>query len=152
MQKMYREIDEPHFSYFCLIWGCCGESKLNSLQKIQNIAARIVTNSPYDAPAAPLLQSLGWLSIKDLLKKETAMFTYRSLNSLAHQYLPELFTKCSKSNGLNLCSSETNLQIPLLSTFIGQNTYCYHGAKLWNELSREAKLAPSLKTFKKSII
>ena len=38
--------------------------KLNSLQKIQNRAARITTNSPYDASAAPLLQNLGWPSIK----------------------------------------------------------------------------------------
>ena len=50
------------------------------------------------------------------------------------------------------CSSETNLQIPLPRTSIGQNAYCYRGAKLWNELSREAKLVPLWKTFKKSII
>ena len=56
--KMYKEIVEPHFNYCCSIWGCCGESKLNSLQNIQNSAARIVTNSLYDAPAVPLLQSL----------------------------------------------------------------------------------------------
>jgi len=142
---MYRGIVEPHFSYCCSIWGyCCsiwgycGESKLNSLQNFQNRAARIVTNSPYDAPAAPLLQSLGWLSIKDLIRKGTAMLTYKLLNSLAPQYLTELFTKCSELNGLSLRSSETNLQIPLLRTFIRQNACCYRGAKLWNELSREA--------------
>ena len=80
------------------------------------------------------------------------MLTYKSLNSLASQYLTELFTKCSESNGLNLPSCEKNLQLPLLRTSIGQNAYCYRGAKLLNELSREAKLALSLKTFKKSII
>ena len=119
--------------------------------KRPRIAARIVANSPYDALAAPLLQSLGWLSIKGLRRKETAMLTYKSLNSLAPQYLTELFTKCSESNGLNLRSSESNLQIPIIKTSIGQNAYCYSGAKLWNELSRDVKLATSLKTFKKSI-
>ena len=80
------------------------------------------------------------------------MLTYISLNSLAPQYLTEPFTKCSRGDGLNLRSTETDLQIPLLRTSIGQNAYCYFGGKLWNELSREAKLAPSLKTFKKSFI
>ena len=56
------------------------------------------------------------------------------------QYLTEPFTKCSKSNGLNLHSSERKLQISLLRTSIGQKAYCYCGVKLWNELSREAKL------------
>ena len=44
------------------------------------------------------------------------MLTYKSLNSLAPQYLTELFTKCSESNGLNLRAIEKNLQIPLLRT------------------------------------
>ena len=44
LQKMYRGIVEPHFSYCCSVWGCCSETKLNSLQKIQNRAARITTN------------------------------------------------------------------------------------------------------------
>ena len=42
LQKMYRGIVEPYFSYCCSICGYCGESKLNFLQKIQNRAARIV--------------------------------------------------------------------------------------------------------------
>ena len=86
LQKMYRGIFEPHFSYCCSVWDCCSETKLNSLQKIQNRAARITTNSLYDAPAVPLLQNLGWPSIRDLIKKETATLTYKALNSLAPQY------------------------------------------------------------------
>ena len=60
--------------------GVCSETKLNSLQKIQNSAARIIPNSPYDASAVPLLQNLGWPSIRDLIKKETATLTYKALN------------------------------------------------------------------------
>ena len=55
----------------------------------------------------------------------------------------ELFTKCFEGNGRNIRSSEANLQIPLLRTSMGQNASCYRGAKLWNELSRKAKLGPS---------
>ena len=42
LNKMYRGIVEPHLIYFCSVWGCCSESKLDVLQKIQNRAARIV--------------------------------------------------------------------------------------------------------------
>ena len=31
LQKMYRGIVEPHFSYGCSVWGCCSEIKLNFL-------------------------------------------------------------------------------------------------------------------------
>ena len=152
LQKMYRGIVEPHFSYCCSVWGCCSETKLNSLQRIQNRAARITTNSPYDASAVPLLKNLGWPSIRDLIRKETVSLTYKALNSLAPQYLGELFTKCSERSDRNLRSTETkNLQIPLLRTCTGQKAFSYRGAKLWNELNTETKLAPSLATFKKTI-
>ena len=114
LQKMYRGIVEPHFSYCCSVWGRCSETKLNSLQKIQNRAARITTDSPYDASAAPLLQNLAWPSIKDLIRKETATLTYKALNSLAPQYLGELFSRCSEGSDRILRSTETNLHIPLV--------------------------------------
>ena len=56
--NLYRSIIEPHFSYCCSIWGSCGASKLDMLQKLQNKAARIVTNSPFDASVGHLYKSL----------------------------------------------------------------------------------------------
>ena len=78
LNKMYRGIVEPHLSYCCSVWGCCSEAKLDVLQKIQNRAARIVTSSPHDASAAPIIQNLGWSTISNLVRKETATLTYKS--------------------------------------------------------------------------
>ena len=148
---MYRGIVEPQLSYCCSVWGCCSNSKINILQKIQNRAARIVTHSPYDASAAPLIQNLGWPTISDLTRKETATLVYKSLNSLAPAYMTKLFTKYSDDRERTLRSTETDLRLPLLKTANGQKAFSYRGAKLWNSLQREAKLAPSLKTFKEQI-
>ena len=94
LHKMYRGIVEPHLSYCCSVWGCGSESRISALQKIQNRTARIVANYPYDASAAPLIQKLGWSTISTLVKKETATLIYKSLNSLAPDYLRKLFMKC----------------------------------------------------------
>ena len=125
LNKMYREIVEPHLSYCCSVWGCCSESKIDVLQKIQNRAARIVTSSPYDASAAAIIESLGWSTISDLIRKETATLAYESLNSLAPNYLRRLFAKCSDERERLLSLSETDLKIPFLKTTIGQwaNSY-----------------------------
>ena len=130
---MYRGIVEPHLSYCCSVWGCCSESKLDVLQKIQNIAARIVTSSPYDASASPIIQNLGWSTIRtisNLVRKETATLTYKSLNSRAPDYLRKLFAKCSDDRERFLRSSETDLKIPLLKTINGQKAFSFRGAKL----------------------
>ena len=116
LKKMYRGIVEPQLSYCCSVWGCCSNSKINILQKIQNKAARIVTNSPYDASAAPLIQNLSWPTISDLTRKETATLVYKSLNSLAPAYMTKLFTKYSDDRERTFRSTETDLRLPLTAT------------------------------------
>ena len=101
-----------------------------SSQKIQNRAARIVTSSPYDASAAPIIQNLGWLTISNLVRKDTATLTYKSLNLLAPDYLRKLFEKCSDDRERFLRSSETDLKIPLLKTINSQKAFSYRGPKL----------------------
>ena len=100
------------------------------------------------ASAAPIIQNLGWSTISNLVRRETATLTYKSLNSLAPDYLRKLFAKCSDDRERFLRSSETDLKIPLLKTINGQKAFSYRGAKLWNCLERATKLAPSLKIFK----
>ena len=45
LSKTYRGIVAPHFRFCCSLLGCCGVIKLQTLQKLQNRAARIVTKS-----------------------------------------------------------------------------------------------------------
>ena len=42
------------------------------LQKLQNRAARIVTNSSYDSSASALIKTLNWPTVADMIKVETA--------------------------------------------------------------------------------
>ena len=53
------------------------------LQKLQNRAARIVTNSSYDAPAATLIEELKWPTVHDMIKQETATIVLKSISGLA---------------------------------------------------------------------
>ena len=147
----YRSITEPHFSYCCSVWGSCGASKLDVLQKLQNKAARIVTNSPFDASAAPLLQRLGWPSVQKLIDKETGYMVYRSLNSLAPQYLSDLFVRLSEVHPRELRNSKTILAIPIFRTGNGQKSFAYRGANLWNSRDLDTEMAPSINAFKSKL-
>ena len=148
MANLYRSIIEPHLSYCCSVWGSCGTTKLNVLQKLQNKVARIVTRSPFDASAAPLLKRLGWPSVQDLIDKETSSMVYKSLNSLAPQYLSDLFVRLSELHPRELRNSGTDLAIPLLRTANGQKSFSYRGASLWNSLDLDKKEAPSINAFR----
>ena len=52
------------------MWG--EGAKLQVLQKLQNRAARILSNSSYDSSASALIKILNWPTVSDMMKVETA--------------------------------------------------------------------------------
>ena len=149
--KMYRGIVEPHLRYCCSVWGACGGTRLQVLQKLQNRAARIVTNSSYDSSASAVIKTLNWPTVADMIKVETACMVYKSINDLAPDYLSEMFTKNSAYSRKNLRNTATDLQVPLMKTCNGQRAFSYRGAGVWNHLDLEVKQASSFKAFKDAV-
>ena len=151
LRNMYLSIVQPHFSYCCSVWGCCGSTKLKTLQKLQNRADRIVTGSPFDTPAAPLLQRLGWPSIDKLINRETCTMVFKSLNDLAPESLGNIFSKLSDVHTRVLRNTKCNLTVPKMRTAYGQKSFAFRGANAWNKLDSEIKLAPSIQSFKSKL-
>ena len=129
---------------------------INNLQKLQNRAARVVTNSSFRASTADLIKRLGWPRISDIILSETATIMYKSTNSLAPEFvqavqvlLSKLFVQNSALTTMRLRNTEADLRVPLFKTSNGQISISFRGPKLWNQLSSDVKLAPSLATFKR---
>ena len=116
------------------------------LQKLQNRAARIVTNSSYDSSASALIKTLNWPTVADMIQVETAC-----INELAPDYLSQIFTKKSACSRENLRNTATDLQIPLVQTCSGQRTFSYRGARVWNHLDLAVKQTSSFKAFKDAV-
>ena len=151
LMTLYTGIVEPHFRYCCSVWGCACSTELNQLQKLQNRAARIITNSSFDTPSRPLIDQLGWKTIEQLVASESKTMVFKSLHELAPQYLCDLFTRNSKCSSYVLRNSETDLRLPMKKSSNGQKCFSYRGAKAWNDLPADTKQASSLNSFKKSI-
>ena len=89
-------------------------------------------------------------SINEIINGETVTMGYESLNSLAPNYLSDLYTNNSSRERVKLRNSDTDLYILLMKTANGQNAFSYSGAK-WNYLKSAIKQAHSLSTFKRAI-
>ena len=151
LKTLYSSIVEPHFRYCCSVWGCCGTTDINQLQKLQNRAARIITNSNFDAPSRPLIGSLGWKTIRELIDQDSRSMVYKSINGLAPQYMRNLFTRNSACNSRSLRNTATDLRLPKKTSANGQKCFSYRGAKLWNSLPAETKQASSITVFKHNL-
>ena len=148
---MYRGIVEPNFRFCCSVWGCCGVTKLQTLQNFQNRAARIVRRSSFDIHSIGLIQSLNWPTVSEIIKSETATTVFKSLNGLVPEYLSTLFEKKLTGNDRVLRNTETDLSIPLRKTNNGQRAISFRGPKLRNNLELDVKQTPTLAAFKRRI-
>ena len=92
IQSMYKSLVDR---YCCPVWGSCGSTAINELQKLQNQAARIVTNSRYDASAKPLIKKLGWHTVSEIIHIGTLSMVYKSISDLAPTCLTEMFSRLS---------------------------------------------------------
>ena len=85
-------IVEPYFRYCSIVWGQCGETLKDKLQTLQNKAARTIAKLRYDeANHYKLLTEFGWLSVRNLISLDTAIFVYKEINNLHPEQADSLF-------------------------------------------------------------
>ena len=116
------------------MWGCCGVTENNHLQKLQNRAARIIINNSFDAPGIPLVRRMGWKTVEELIAHESELMVFKSIHGLAPQYMSDLFTKISQLTSHNLRNIATGLWLPQKRSSSGMKSFSYRGAKTWNSL------------------
>ena len=49
LHDIYYGLVQSHFDYCSVVWGNCGRTLRDKLQRLQNRAARVLTKSNYDA-------------------------------------------------------------------------------------------------------
>ena len=74
------------------LWGGTEDYLLNSLQIIQNKAARFVSRRSKYTPIGELLRQCGWLSIKQLVYYHSVISIYKTLQTTYPKYI---YTKLS---------------------------------------------------------
>ena len=72
-----------------LLYGI-SDYNINRLQRIQNSAARIVTNTRIYDHLTPILQKLHWLPVRQGIHFKILLITSKSINDMAPEYLSEL--------------------------------------------------------------
>ena len=81
---------------------------INKLQRVQNAAGRLVTNTPRICHITPILEDLHWLPIKYRIEFKIVLLTFKCLYGLAPQYLVDLIAVAAQSR-YNLRSSNATL-------------------------------------------
>lgn len=125
---------------------------INRLQRIQNRAARIVSNASKYDHVSPLLLQLHWLPVSKRIMYKVALFVYQSLHNLAPHYISSLFRPIQQSRySLRSRSDPLLLQIPHINSKKGQQDISFSGPTIWNSLPSNIRSCLSVESFKRNL-
>jgi len=134
--------------YYCSsVWSNMTMSNVNKLQKVQNFAARIVSNTRKYDHITPVLKKLKWLPVKNYLYYRDATLAFKCMTGLAPNYLCNKFICRGDVSKINTRNSQL-LNIPLFKTTTGQRSFLYRVVNIWNNLPTDIKLCKNVAGFK----
>ena len=136
--------------YCNILYQGIPDKLLNKLQRVQNVAARIlICTKTYDH-VTQILKSLHWLPVKARVEYKLLLTTYKTVNGRSPQYVSTLLKKYVP--GASLRSKDKGLlTVPdfRLDTF-GRSLFQYTAPQEWKALPLSLSLSiESLNTFKK---
>ena len=105
------------------------QANLNQIQRIQNILARVVTNtSKFEQKKTRILKKLHWLPIKQRIDYKLCLLTYKTLQIQQTTYLYNSLS--FPSHSLSTKSSDSSvLSIPYVRTSLGKRSLFCHCSK-----------------------
>ena len=141
--KTMKTITEGLFNsvlVYCLpLFGGCDKGDMKATQVLQNKAAQIVTRSHPRTHRAIMYDSLGWMTVNQLVVYHTALTVYRIRQSNEPEYLAQQLQSDNR-NG--------RIIVPNVKLGLTQSSFCFRGADTWNSLPLNVRKAQKIGQFK----
>ena len=141
-----------HLDYANTIFVDIPKRNIQRLQKVQNMAAKLVLNRDKWSSSKESLKQLHWLPIQAWIDFKILVLTHKSLHGKALEYLINKLKLKTSTQNLRSDNDGKLLNVPKTKrkTFAdgGFSTYA---PKIWNGLPRYIRDIDDLLTFKKNL-
>ena len=142
-------IVSSHMDYCNSVMAGLPMETLKPLQRIQNLAAKLVCRRNCLDSATETLKSLHWLNIEDRILFKVLCIVYRCVNKQGPDFLNEMFNM--KETTQTLTSNNQNYLDILVTKCksYGDRAFSVLGVRVWNMLPLDIRNQPTLLSFRK---
>lgn len=121
---------------------------IRRLQRLQNTAARLITNSNRFASVTNILHELHWLPVRKRILFKIALLTHQAINGTAPQYISHLIT-INNTDYTTRQVSAPRLYVPVArSRRLGDRAFTFAAPTIWNALPSDLRSNTNYKSFK----
>lgn len=145
--NLYYTLVHPYYEYCNIVWGSNNSTIFQCLGRSQKRAVRAVVFANRFSHSAPIFKKLHVLTIAQINKVQTACFVYKATNKLLPAQFSYFFTPNSMIHDHNT-RQNSKLHLVLHRTKIRANSIRIYGVKIWNSLSNDLRMSPSLNIFR----
>ena len=125
--------------------------QLNRLQRLQNMAARIVTRTKQSEHITPVLAGLHWLPVEQRVTFKLCLIVFKCLHGQAPSYLTDLIEVYSPERSGLRSADKGLLQEHRSKTLWGDRSFAIGASTLWNSLPEELRLCDDIEIFKSEL-
>lgn len=148
----YKSYIQPHIDYANIIWGNAAKTSLLHIERLQRRACRVILNYNVDS-IQPAMNALKIMPFSERLFLRKAKLMFKVSNNITPDYINSMFSKrqpmiCDGNESQVLRSmSADNFVIPKPNKELFKSSLAYSGTIVWNCLTKEVKMAPSMEAF-----
>ena len=148
LNQIYISYIRPKLEYASIIWDGCSEYCSDSLEKIQNEAARIVTGLTRSVSLEKLYQECGWESLASRRISQKLCFMYKATHDMVPTYISDIMPSTVGDISSYPLRNRNNINMPVFRTVISQNSCIPSSITLWNSLELNLRTSNSFNIFK----
>ena len=148
LNQIYLSYLLPIIEYSCVVRDGCTVQDINSLQKLQNEAARIVTGLTRSVSLDNLYRECGWVSLVERRRQQKLIFMYKSVNGLVPTYISDLIPRSVGEISTYVLRNQNDITVPFCRTEISRKSRIPSSISVWNSLNIELRNSPSMASFK----
>ena len=147
LNQIYISYIRPILEYSSIVWDGCTVEQQNSLEKLQNEAARIVTGLTKSVTLIRLYTECGWESLAERRSKQKLKFMYKAVNGMVPSYITDLIPPIvGNVSRYELRNSDNISRIPTKTTTFS-NSCIPSAINNWNNLQAPLRQCESFSSF-----
>ena len=122
LNQIYVSYFLPVLEYSAIVWDNCSAQNSNTLEKLQNEAARIVTGLTRSVSLDNLYRECGWVPLSVRRQEQKLSFMYKAVNGLSPDYIRGITPPHVREDTPYLLRNNNNLVSPTTRTEISRKS------------------------------